>query len=91
MKMREQNINKKQTEIERFDWFIEQIHVKSSRLQAKIITYLVSIGQLLLAFLYGWRFLNKISLDWPLTLTTQPSTSKLSDNPVQTQVAFGWL
>ena len=27
-------------------------------------------------------FLNKISLDWSLTLTTQPSTSKLSDNPV---------
>ena len=58
--------------------------VKSSRLQAKIATYLVSIGQLLcLAFLYEWRFLKfyKISLDWPLTLTTQPSTSKLSDNP----------
>ena len=28
----------------------------------------------------AWRFLNEISLDWPLTLTTQPSTSKLSDN-----------
>ena len=56
--------------------------VKSSRLPAKIAAYLVSIGRLLcLAFLYGWRFLNKISLDWPLTLTTQPSTSKLSDNP----------
>ena len=27
-------------------------------------------------------FLNKIFLDWPLTLKTQPSTSKLSDNPV---------
>ena len=41
---------------------------------------LVSIGWLLcLAFLYGWHFLNKISLDWPLTLTTQPSTSKLSN------------
>ena len=26
-------------------------------------------------------FLNKISLDRPLTLTTQLSTSKLSDNP----------
>ena len=26
-------------------------------------------------------FLNKINLDWPLTLATQPSTSKLSDNP----------
>ena len=41
-----------------------------------------SFGQLLcLAFLYGLRFLNKISLGWPLTLTTQLSTSKLSDNP----------
>ena len=56
--------------------------VKSSQLPAKIATYLVSIGQLLcLTFFYGWRFLNKISLDWPLTLTTQPSTSKLSDIP----------
>ena len=26
-------------------------------------------------------FLSKISLDWPLTFITQPSTSKLSDNP----------
>ena len=34
-----------------------------------------------MAFLYGRRFLNRISLDWPLTLTTQPSTLKLSDNP----------
>ena len=41
-----------------------------------------SIGWLLcLAFPYGWHFSNKISLDWPLTLTTEPSTSKLSDNP----------
>ena len=56
--------------------------VKSSLQPAKITAYLVSIGQLLcLAFLYGWRFLHKISLDWPLTLTTQSSTSKLSDNP----------
>ena len=55
--------------------------VKSSRLPAKIATYLVRISWLLcLAFLYRWRFLNKISPDWPLTLTTQPSTSKLSDN-----------
>ena len=46
------------------------------------LTYLVTtIGQLLcLAFLYGWLFLTKISLDWPFTLTTQPSTLKLSDN-----------
>ena len=56
--------------------------VKSSRLPVKIAAYLVSIGRLLcLAFLYRWRFLNKISLNWPLTLTTQPSTSKLFDNP----------
>ena len=27
------------------------------------------------------KFFNKISLDWPLTLTFQPSISKLSDNP----------
>ena len=51
-------------------------------LPAKIATYLVSVGQLLrLTFLYGWHFLNKISLDWLLTLTTKPSTSKLSDKP----------
>ena len=62
--------------------------VKSSQLPAKIATYLVSIGWLLcLAFLCGWCFLNEISLDWPLTLTTQPSTSKLSDNPV----SDGWV
>ena len=58
--------------------------VKRSQLQAKIATYLVSIAKLLcLAFLYRWCFLNKISLDWPLTLATQPSTSKLSDNTVR--------
>ena len=57
--------------------------VKSSRLQAKITAYLVSIDWLLcLAFFYGSRFKKKISLDWPLTVTTQPSTSKLSDNSV---------
>ena len=56
--------------------------VKSSWLSAKIATFLVSIGQLLcLAFLYRWNFLNKISLDWLHTLTTQPSTLKLFDNP----------
>ena len=55
--------------------------VKSSQLLAKIATCLVCIGQLLyLAFVYGWCFLNKISLDWPLTLTTQSSTSKPFDN-----------
>ena len=38
----------------------------------KIAAYLVSIGPLLcLALLYGWRFVHKISLDWPLSLTTQ--------------------
>jgi len=61
-------------------WFRD---VKSIPLLVKITTYLISIGWLLcLAFLYKWRFLNKISLDRPLTLTRQPSTSKLSDNPV---------
>ena len=61
--------------------FIHSRVVKSSQLLAKIAAYLVGIGRLFcLAFLYGWRFLNKIFLDWPLTLTTQPSTSKLSDN-----------
>ena len=56
--------------------------VKSSWLPVKIAAYLVSIGRLLcLAFLYRWRFLNKISLNWPLTLKTQLSTSKLFDNP----------
>ena len=61
--------------------------VKSSRLLVKITAYLGSIGWLLcLSFLYGWRFLNKISLDWLLTLTTRPSTSKLSDNPENAHV-----
>ena len=56
--------------------------VKSSPLLAKITTYLFSIGRLLcLAFLHRWHFLNKISLDWLLPLTTQPTTPKLSDNP----------
>jgi len=57
--------------------------VAGSWLPVKIAPYLVSIGRLFcLAFLYRWSFLNKISLDWPLTLTTEPSTSKLSENPV---------
>ena len=57
--------------------------VKSSRLPVKIASYLVCIGRLLcLAFFYGWHFLNKISMDWPHALTTQPSTLKLFDNPV---------
>ena len=63
-------------------WVVWNRVVKSSRLLAKIAAYLVSIGRLLcLAVLYIWHFLTKTSLDWPLTLTTQPSTSKLSDNP----------
>ena len=37
--------------------------------------------KLCLAFVYRLFFLSKISLDWPLALTTQLSTSKLSDNP----------
>ena len=51
---------------------LQSYMVVSSRLLVKIAAYmnLVSIGLLLrLAFLYGWRFLNKISLEWPLTLT----------------------
>ena len=65
--------------------------VKSSRLPAKITAFLVSIGQLLcLAFLYGWRFLNKISLDWLLTWTTQPSASKLCDNPGNSLLRLRW-
>ena len=64
--------------------------LKSSRLRAKIGAYLVSIGWLLfLAFLYGWHVLNKISLDWPRTLTTQLSTSKLSDNPERVKIIEG--
>ena len=64
--------------------------LKSSRLRAKIGAYLVSIGWLLfLAFLYGWHVLNKISLDWPRTLTTQLSTSKLSDNPERVKIIGG--
>ena len=61
--------------------------VKSSWLLVKITAYLVSIGWLLyLAFLFGWHFLNKISLDWLLTLTNRPPTSKLSDNPENAHV-----
>ena len=66
--------------------------VKSSRLLVKITAYLVSIGWLLcLAFLFGWHFLNKISLDWLLTLTNRPPTSKLSDNPENAHVETDWL
>ena len=56
--------------------------VKSAQLPVKITTYLAGIGWLLCwAFLYRWRFLSKISLDWLRTFITQPSTLKLSDNP----------
>ena len=66
--------------------------VKSSWLLVKITAYLVSIGWLLcLAFLYGWRFFKKISLDWLLTLTTWPSTWELSDNPENAHVETDWL
>ena len=47
-----------------------------------LFLFFFSISRLLcLAFLYGWGFLIKISLDWLLTLTTQLSTLKLSENP----------
>ena len=60
-----------------FNWINLYRVVKSSQLLVKIPAYLVSsIGCLLcLAFVYGWCFLNEISLDWPLTLTTQPTAS----------------
>ena len=44
-------------------------------------TWLVSASYSAWHFFTDGTFLNKISLDWPLTLTTQPSTSNLSDNP----------
>ena len=63
-----------------------------NRLLPKITNNLVSFGRLLyLAFLHGWHFLNKISLDWLVTLTTQPSTSKLSDNPTIIIVTTNFL
>ena len=73
--------------LELFFWFylylVDCIRVvKSSQLPAKIAAYLFSIGQLIcLVFLYRSCRWNKICMDWPLTLTTQPSTSKLCDNP----------
>ena len=54
--------------------------VKSTQLPAKFATYLVLAGYSAWHFFNRWHFLNKISLDWPLTLTTQPSISNLSDN-----------
>ena len=44
-------------------------------------TWSVSAGYSVWHFFTDGIFLNKTSLDWPLTLTTQPSISKLSDNP----------
>ena len=43
-------------------------------------TWLVSACYSAWHFFMDGVFLNEISLDLPLTLTTQPSTSKLSDN-----------
>ena len=55
---------------------------KEAGCRRKSLPTWLGIGHVLcLAFLYGWRFLNKLFLDWPLTLTTQLSTSKRSDNP----------
>ena len=45
-------------------------------------TWLVSACYSAWHFFTDGLFLNKISLDWLLTLTTQPSTSKLFDNRV---------
>jgi len=55
--------------------------VKSSRQPAKIGAYLVSIGRLLrLVFLYGWRFLNEISLDLLLNDLDNLHCSRLLQN-----------
>ena len=63
--------------------------VKSSRLVAKIAAYLVSTGRLLcLAFLCGWRFLNKLSLDWLLSLTVKTDDITSSRKDVD---LHGWL
>ena len=43
-------------------------------------TWLVSAGYSAWHFFTNGIFLNTISLDWPLTLKTQPSTSNLSDS-----------
>ena len=63
--------------------------VKSSRLVAKIAAYLASTGRLLcLAFLCGWRFLNKLSLDWLLSLTVKTDDITSSKKDVD---LHGWL
>ena len=49
-------------------------------------TWLVLTGYSAWHFCTDDVFLQKISLDWLLTLITQPSTSKLSDNPVREYV-----
>ena len=62
-------------------------------LPVKIVAYLVSIGWLLcLAFLYGWRFLNKICLDVLAAYfdNSEPSTSKVSDNPEWNKQVLGF-
>ena len=51
---------------------------------------------LVLAGYSAWQFLmddilNKISLDWLLTLTTWPSPSKFSANPENAHVETDWL
>ena len=51
-------------------------------------TWLVSASYSAGNFFTDGIFLNKISLDWPLTLTTQLSTSKLSDNPVISDIVY---
>ena len=48
-------------------------------------TWLVSVCYSAWHFSTDNVFLSKISLDWPLTLKTQPSTSKLSDNLEETE------
>ena len=50
--------------------------------QKTLPTWLVWAGYSAWQFFTDGIFLNKIFLDWLLTLTTQPSASKLSDNPV---------
>ena len=50
--------------------------------QKTLPTWLVWAGYYAWQFFTDGIFLNKIFLDWLLTLTTQPSASKLSDNPV---------
>ena len=44
-------------------------------------TWLISASYSAWHFFKDGIFLNKTSLDWSLSLTTQRSTSKLSDNP----------